>query len=59
MHTPQPPDVPGVFTGRQTPMPSVAELKCQLEDLLHVVWTLEAQWRVDDKIDRAIKLLPS
>ena len=32
-----------------------ADLPSQLESLLHVVWQCEAEWRVDDRIDLALR----
>ena|SRR4030081_1226059 len=39
---------------RDLPMPP--DLQTQLEDLLSAVWALEANWRLDDRIDLAHRL---
>jgi hypothetical protein len=33
-----------------------ADLQTQLEALLHEVWTREAGWRAEDRIDLAVRL---
>jgi hypothetical protein len=35
--------------------PVVSELQSQLEDLRIHVWECEADWRLDDRIDRAVR----
>jgi len=31
------------------------DLATQLEDILHCVWTAESNWRLDDRIDLAVR----
>ena len=33
----------------------VADLQTQLESLLHQVWSLEARWRQEERIDLAVR----
>lgn len=40
---------------RQEP-PAPPDLETQLEDLVIEVWRCEADWRVDDRIDLALKV---
>jgi hypothetical protein len=45
-----------------TPQPAVRQplespdLQTQLEAILHAVWTREAEWRAEDRIDLAVRL---
>jgi len=39
-------------TDRRTAPP---DLQTQLEALLHEVWTAEARWRLEDRIDLAVR----
>lgn len=50
MNTPQQPPDP-----RSAPFRD-ADLQTQLEALLHEVWTREADWRAEDRIDLAVRL---
>ncbi len=38
---------------RQQPAPP--DLQTQLEDVLHQVWTEERRWRLEERIDRAVR----
>lgn len=40
---------------RWDPVQGPADTAQQLEDLLDCVWQAEANWRLDDKIDLALK----
>jgi hypothetical protein len=40
---------------QQTTQDPAAHLDAQLAELMEQVWASEAQWRVDDHIDAAIK----
>jgi len=31
------------------------DLGTQLEDLFHLVWTLEARWRVEERLNRQLR----
>jgi hypothetical protein len=50
MNPPQQPPVP-----QSAPLHD-ADLQTQLETLLHEVWTREAGWRAEDRIDLAVRL---
>ena len=36
--------------------PDHVDLQTQFEALLHEVWTREAEWRAEDRIDLAVRL---
>ena len=38
--------------------PAVSELQSQLEDLRMHVWACESDWRLDDRIDMAMRSSP-
>ena len=38
--------------------PAVSELQSQLEDLRVYVWACESDWRLDDRIDMAMRASP-
>lgn len=40
------------------PQPSAPDLQTQLEAILDAVWTAEANWRLDDRLDLANRSLP-
>ncbi|MBO0683158.1 MAG: hypothetical protein J2P45_08390 [Candidatus Dormibacteraeota bacterium] len=42
-------------TSSQDPLAD-ADLQTQFEGLLHEIWTREAEWRAEDRIDLAIRL---
>lgn len=35
--------------------PQAPDLDSQFEELLHQIWSSEAEWRFDDRIDLAVK----
>ncbi|MGI8564723.1 MAG: hypothetical protein ACR2MZ_14440 [Candidatus Dormibacter sp.] len=35
--------------------PPAPDLNSQFEELLHQVWSAEAEWRFDDRLDLAVK----
>jgi hypothetical protein len=37
----------------------LADLQAQLEALLHQVWAGAAEWRLDDRIHLAVRVLPA
>jgi hypothetical protein len=37
-------------------LPDAPDLQTQLEALFHTVWTAEAEWRREDRIDMAVRL---
>jgi hypothetical protein len=45
----------GKMRHQQTPQAPAGHLDAQLAELMEQVWASEAQWRVDDHIDAAIK----
>lgn len=45
----------GKMRHQQTPQAPAGHLDAQLAELMEQVWACEAQWRVDDHIDAAIK----
>jgi hypothetical protein len=42
----------------ELPSDGAMDLQTQLEELLHQVWRSEADWRLDDRIDLALRVAP-